>query len=760
MNSIARILKSESPSLVPAISNVSRRRFLHTAGGLALGLQFGPLLAADKVAGDETASTARTADAGAAAFEPNAFVQIASDGTVTVIAKHLEMGQGVYTGLATLLAEELDADWRSIRVEGAPADKSRYTNHTMGVQGTGGSTAMADSYEPMRQAGAAARAMLVGAAAAQWQVPPQSLVVEAGVVKHAASGRQAGFGELAAAAAAQPVPADVKLKSPADFKLIGNAALPRIDTPSKTDGSAIFTQDIKLPGMLVAVALHPSHFGATVKSVNATKARKIPGVVQVVRFSGGAYRFEGVAVLATNTWAAKQGRDALQVAWNDSKAYKQGTPQLLEQYRAAAARPGKIAAKVGDVDAALASPAKLIEADYELPYLAHAAMEPMNCLVKLDDSACEIWNGEQFQTVDQQLVGDFLGIAPDRVRINQLFAGGSFGRRANPHADYILEAVAIARAARAMNVNAPIKLVWMREDDMRAGYYRPLNLHRARIALDQDGNLQAWHVRLVGQAVMAGTLFEGAMKNGIDPTSVEGQADLPYDVPNLQVEATIPDGARVPIQWFRSVGHSHTAFSSEGLIDEAAVLAGRDPVAFRLGLLGKQPRYRGVLQLAADKAQWAQALPAGAAGERRGRGVAVHKAFDTYVAQIAEITVKADGSLKVDRVVCAVDCGAVVNPDIVKAQMEGGIGFALGVALHGAITLKDGMVEQSNFNDYQVLRMDEMPRVEVYIVASTEKPTGVGEPGVPPLAPALVNAIYNAVGKRLRKLPIAGQLSA
>ncbi|HWZ47626.1 MAG TPA: xanthine dehydrogenase family protein molybdopterin-binding subunit, partial [Herbaspirillum sp.] len=592
-------------------------------------------------------------------------------------------------------------------------------------------------------------------------VPPQSITVEAGVVKHAASKRQAGFGELAAAASTQPVPTDIKLKAPADFKLIGNATLPRVDTPSKTDGTAIFTQDIKLPGMLVAVPLHPPHFGATVKSVDATKAKRIPGVVQVVRFSGDAFRFEGVAVLATNTWAAKQGRDALKVEWDDSKAYKQGTPQLLEQYRAAAAHPGKIATKIGNVDTALAAPTgKLIEADYEMPYLAHAAMEPMNCLVKLDGHTCEIWNGEQFQTVDQQQVGKFLGIAPEQVRIHQLFAGGSFGRRANPHSDYVLEAVAIARAARAMNVKVPIKMVWMREDDMRGGYYRPLNLHRARIALDSKGNINAWHVRLVGQSVMTGTLFESMMKNGVDPTSVEGLADLPYDIPNLQIEATIPEGARVPIQWFRSVGHSHTAFSSEGLIDEAAVLAGRDPVAYRLGLLDKQPRYRGVLQLAADKAQWSQPLPAGANGERRGRGVAVHNAFDTYVAQVAEITVRKDGSLKVDRVVCAVDCGKVVNPDIIKAQMEGGIGFALGVALHGAITLKDGVVEQSNFNDYQVLRMDEMPRVEVYIVASTEKPTGVGEPGVPPLAPAVVNAIYNAVGKRLRKLPIADQLTA
>jgi len=729
------------------ISNVSRRRFIQATGGLVLGLQLGSLMAANGAAGV------------AAVFEPNAFVQIGSDGVVTIIAKHLEMGQGVYTGLATLVAEELDADWSRVRVEGAPADVARYKNNAFGLQGTGGSTSIANSYEQMRRAGAAARAMLVAAAAAKWKVTPQSITVSSGVLRHAASGRQAGFGELAAAAATQPVPTDVKLKAPKDFKLIGNAKLLRLDSVAKTNGTAVFTQDIKLPGMLVAVPLHPSRFGATVKSVDASKAKAIPGVVQVVQFAGTAHSFGGVAVLATNTWAARQGRNALDVQWDESQAYKQGSADILAQYRAAVAHPGTIAIQVGDVDAALAKPAKLIEADYEVPFLAHAAMEPLNCLVQLGNGSCEIWNGEQFQTTDQAAVAKLLNLPADRVKINQLFAGGSFGRRANPHADYLLEAVAIAKAAREQGIKVPVKMVWMREDDTRGGYYRPLNLHRARVALDAQGHLLAWHVRLAGQSIMRGTVMEGMIKNGIDPTSVEGQADLPYDVPNLQVELYTPADVGVPIQWFRSVGHTHTAFSSEGLIDEAAITAGKDPLAFRLGLLSRHPRHRGVLQLAARQAGWSKPLAAGGNGERRGRGLAVHESFNSFVAQVAEITVKADGSFKVDRIVCAVDCGLAVNPDVIKAQMEGGIGFGLAAALHGAITLKDGVVEQSNFNDYQVLRINEMPRVEVYIVPSTEKATGVGEPGVPPVAPAVVNAIFNAVGKRLRTLPIGDQLT-
>jgi len=731
------------------VVNVSRRRFVQGLGGLALGVYLAPLMI-----GRASAATR----AGQAGFEPNAFVRIGSDDTVTVIAKHVEVGQGSYTGLATLLAEELDADWSRVRVEGAPADVKRYKNLLYGAQVTGGSTAMANSFEQMRKAGATARAMLVSAAARQWKVSPDSLTVSNGVVHHAASGRQARFGQLAAAASKLPVPQEVKLKDPKDFTLIGKASVPRKDNTDKTNGRALYTQDVKLPGMLVAVVAHPPRFGGTVKSVDASRAKAIPGVVAVVPYSGTAHTFAGVAVLAKNTWVAKQGRDALNVQWDDSHAFKLGSDEILAQYRQAVAKPGLVARQVGDVDAALAKPAKLIEADYAFPYLAHAAMEPMNCLVRLVDGRCEVWNGEQFQTFDQATVAHQLGIPVEHVSIIQLYAGGSFGRRASTFSDYLSEAVAIAQAAGKHGVHAPIKLVWTREEDTRGGYYRPLFFHRARLALDAKGQLVGWHQHLVGQSILGGTPLEQfGVKNGIDSVSVEGAAE-PYDVPNLRVELSTPRNITVPVLWFRSVGHTHTAFANETLIDEAAVAAGKDPVEFRRSLLAKHPRHWGVLQLAAEKAGWGTTLAPGAAGEKRGRGIAVHESFNSYVAQVAEVTVKPDGSFKVDRVVCAVDCGLAINPDVIRAQMEGGIGFGLAAALHGAITLKDGVVEQSNFHDYPVLRINEMPAVEVYIVASAEKPTGVGEPGVPPVAPAVANAVFAATGRRIRTLPFGEKL--
>jgi len=726
-----------------ALVNVSRRRFVQGAGVLVLGWQLPAAFAAAPQAGK------------ADAFTPNAFLSIDAQGRVTVYAKHVEMGQGAYTGLATLVAEELDADWSQVRVEGAPADTARYKNLAMGIQGTGGSTAMANSFQQMREAGAAARAMLVGAAAQAWKVDPATITVRAGVVRHAASGRQAGFGELAAAAARQPVPGKVKLKSPKEFGLIGKSSLRRADSADKVHGRAMFTQDVKLPGMLVAMAAHAPRFGATVASYDASAALAVPGVVAAVAFEGSPHRSAGVAVLARNTWAARTGRDALKVKWDESRAYTEGSADILARYREAASRPGTPAAARGNVEAAFANAATVIEADYEFPYLAHASMEPLNCVVQLGEGQCEIWNGEQFQTMDQKAVAEYLGIAAERVRINQLYAGGSFGRRASPQADYVLEAVAIARAARKAGIEAPVKMVWTREDDMRGGYYRPLYLHRARLALDPKGRLQAWHVRVVGQSLIKGTVFEqGMIKNGIDATSVEGLSDLSYQVPNLSVELHTPDDVPVPVQWYRSVGHTHTAFTAETLIDEAAHAARRDPVALRRELLKGHPRHLAALDQAVRAAGWDRPLAAGRDGARRGRGVAVHESFNTVVAQVVEITVNRDGELKVDRVVCAVACGLAINPDVVKAQMEGGIGFALSMALHGAITLEKGAVVQSNFHDYPLLRINEMPRVEVHIVPSQDAPTGVGEPGVPPLSPALANAIFAATGERVRTLPI------
>jgi isoquinoline 1-oxidoreductase subunit beta len=716
-----------------ALSRASRRGFLKsaaaTAAGLTIGFHWsGPLSRA-------LADTPKD-------FVPNAFLRIAPDNSVTVISKHLEMGQGTYTGLATIVAEELDADWAQVRVESAPADASKYANLRFGtIQGTGGSSAMANSWMQLRKAGATARAMLVAAAAEQWNVAPASLVVERGVVSHAPSHRTATFGELAAKASGQPVPADVPVKDPKDFKLIGQK-LPRVDLPGKTNGTAQFTIDVTFPGMLVALLQRPPWFGGTVKSFDATAAKRVPGVVEVVQVP------RGVAVVANGFWAAKQGRDALRVEWDDSKAEKRGTAAILAEYRRLAEQSGLSARNDGDVVAAFKDAAKTLTASYEFPYLAHAPMEPLDAVVKLDANACEIWAGDQFQTVDQANAAATAGLKPEQVKIHTLLAGGSFGRRANMASDYIVEAVSIAKALGATGI--PVKLQWTREDDIQGGRYRPIYVHRLEAALDNDGRLVGWRHRIVGQSIMAGTAFAAArIKNGIDRTSVEGAANLPYAVPNMAVELNTTETG-VPVLWWRVVGSSHTAYATEAFIDEIAHAAGKDPFAFRQAMLEHHPRHRAVLELAAKAAGWGDPLPKG-----KGRGIAVAEAFGSYVAQVAEVTVAPNGDIKVDRVVCAVDCGTPINPDVIAAQMEGGIGFGLGAALYGAITLKDGKVEQTNFDGYQVLRIDEMPKVEVHIVPSPEAPTGVGEPGVAPIGPAVANAVFAATGKRLRILPFS-----
>ena len=729
----------------------TRRGFLKGGTGLALAVVVpGATLAADA----KTAAGAAVADSMVdGEFSPSAFLRIGTDGTVTVVSKHLEMGQGVYTGLATLVAEELDADWARVKVEAAPADAKRYNNLFWGpAQGTGGSTAIANSFEQMRRAGATARAMLVGAAASQWKVPASQITVKAGVVSHAASGKKASFGELAEAAGKQPVPAEVTLKDPKDFTLIGRAA-PRVDSVSKTDGSAIFTQDVKLSGMLTAVVAHPPRFGGKVASVDDKAARAMKGVTDVVTIPNG------VAVLAKDFWTAKKGRDALKITWDDAAAYRGSSDAIVADYRERAKTPGLAARKDGDAEAALSAAGKVYEAEFAFPFLAHASMEPLNCVMKLDAAGCEVWNGEQLHTGDQFALAKMFGIKLDQVKLNTVFAGGSFGRRANPQSDYLLET---AQIVKAINGRAPVKLVWTREDDMRGGFYRPIYLHRVRAALDAQGMPIAWQQRIVGQSIATGSPFEAMLvKDGIDMLSVEGASTLPYAIPNLHVDLhTTNADVHVPVQWWRSVGSTHTGFSTEVFIDELAAAAGKDPVAYRMALLEKHPRHAGVLRLAADKAGWDKPLAPSKDGAMRGRGVAVHESFASFVAQVVEVTVQKDGTFKLDRVVCAVDCGIAINPDVIAAQMEGGIGYALAAALTGTITLKDGVVEQSNFNDYPVLRINEMPKVEVHIVKSAAKPTGVGEPGVPPLAPALVNALHAATGKRIRTLPIGEQLQA
>jgi isoquinoline 1-oxidoreductase beta subunit len=716
------------------IVNLSRRDFLKAGAGLTLG-----------IAAPGAFAQGGPGQAGGGAFTPNAFVRIGADNTVTVIVKHLEMGQGTYTGLPTLVADELDADWGQIRVEGAPADASRYNNLLLGqMQGTGGSTALANSYEQMRKAGAAARAMLVSAAAGRWNLGPESITVARGVVTHPPSGRKATFGQLAADAAKLPVPQEVKLKDAKDFAYIGRHT-PRTDSRAKSTGTAVFTQDVKLPGMLTALVAHPPRFGAKVKSFDAARAKAVKGVVDVVAIP------QGVAVLANDFWSAKKGRDALGVDWDETSAFKLGSSEIMAEYKRLAATPGLPARKEGDVGAAFASAARTLEAAYEFPYLAHACMEPMNCVVQLTPEACEIWNGEQFQSIDQGAVAAALGFKPEQVKLNMLYAGGSFGRRANPHADYVVEAAAIAKA---IDGRAPVKLVWTREDDTRAGYYRPMYFHALKAGLDAQGNIVAWQHRIVGQSILAGTAFEGMMvKDGIDATSVEGAANLPYAIPNLGVELHSPK-VGVPVQWWRSVGSTHTAFSTETFLDELAAAARKDPYQLRRTLLANHPRHRAALELAATEADWTLPLQPIRSGDRRGRGIAVHESFNTVVAQVAEVTVRSDGEFRVDRVMCAVDCGVAVNPDVIRAQMESGIAYGLTAAKYGAITLKDGVVEQSNFHDYMPLRLAEMPRIGVYIVRSNEKPTGVGEPSTPVIAPAVANALAAATGKRVRSLPI------
>ncbi|WP_206996312.1 xanthine dehydrogenase family protein molybdopterin-binding subunit [Trinickia mobilis] len=721
----------------------ARRSFLKgagTAAALALTIGF------------EWAGPARRAFAAAAtqaggAFTPNAFLRIGTDDSVTVIAKHVELGQGAYTGIATIVAEELDADWAQVRVESAPADAKRYANLAFGtIQGTGGSSAMSNSWMQLRQAGAKGRAMLVSAAAAKWRVPAADLRTERGSVHHPASGRRATYGSLATAAAKLPVPDTVTLKDPKAFKLIGTQ-VPRVDAAAKSNGTAQFTIDVTFPGMLVALLQRPPQFGATVKSFDASATKAVPGVVDVVQVP------RGVAVVGKSFWAAKQGRDALKVEWDDTHAEKRSSADIMNAYRRLAEQPGRPAHVAGDAPQAIEGAAKKISATYEFPYLAHAPMEPLDAVVKLTADSCEIWAGDQFQTVDQANAAHTAGLPPEKVSIHTLYAGGSFGRRANPGSDYIVEAVSIAKALGANGT--PVKLQWTREDDIHGGLYRPMYFHKLEAGLDANGQLTGWHHHIVGQSILAGTPFSAMVKDGIDSTSVEGAANIAYAIPNVSVELTTTQTG-VPVLWWRVVGSSHTAFAVEAFMDEVAHAAGQDPYTFRRNLLAHEPRMKAVLELAAERAGWSSTpLPAG-----KGRGIAVAEAFNTYVAQVAEVTVDKDGKVKVDRVVCAVDCGTPINPDIIAAQMQGGIGFGLGAVLYGAITLKDGRVEQNNFDGYHVLRMNAMPKVEVYIVPSGEAPTGVGEPGVAPVGPAVANAIFAATGKRFHALPFEGKSEA
>ncbi len=622
------------------------------------------------------------------------------------------------TSLPMILCEELECDWTKVRYELAPAGAA-YAHTMFGMQMTGGSSSIVNSFDQMRTIGAQARTMLMQAAADQWKVKPSEVRAENGFIL-GPGGKKLSYGQLADAAAKVPVPEKVALKSPQDFKLIGKPTR-RIDSAEKSEGKAKFGLDMQRKDLHTALVAHPPVFGALVKSFNADAVKAVPGVTHVVELPSG------VAVVGRNFWAVKKGRDALKVDWDLGPNAKLDSAELSTRFRERAKTPGKLAKKAENADA-IKSAAKTVVAEYEVPYLAHAPMEPLNCTVEVRNDGAELWVGSQFQGVDLLAAAKTLGLKPEQVRLNTMLAGGGFGRRANPVSDYVIEACEVAKL-----VKVPVKVVWTREDDIRGGFYRPMYVHR------------------VGPSILAGTPFEAMLvKDGIDSTTTEGVADSPYALPNMQVTVHTMD-VGVPVLWWRSVGNSHTAFVMETMIDELATAAGRDPVELRRELLAKNPRVLRVLELAAQKGGWGSPAQQG-----RARGIAVHESFGSVCAQVAEVSLQGD-AIRVHKVTAAFDCGLVVNPMTVEAQLQSAIAFGLSAALFSQITFKDGRVQQSNFHDYRVLRMNEMPLVEVHLVPGGEKPTGVGEPGTPPTAPAVANALFALTGKRARVLPLASQ---
>ncbi|MEL6476889.1 MAG: xanthine dehydrogenase family protein molybdopterin-binding subunit [Pseudomonadota bacterium] len=681
--------------------------------------------------------------AGPATAEINPFVRIAPDGTVHVVIKHFEMGQGTTTGLSTLVAEELDADWETLTVDFAPGDSSRYANLFFGSQGTGGSTAIANSFMQYRQAGAAAREVLVQAAAESWGVSPAEITIVKGRLLH--GGKSAHFGEMIAKAATLTPSEKPAVKEPSAFRLIGVDGLPRKDSASKTDGSALFAIDVKLPGMVTAVILRAPRFGARLTGFDATEAAGISGYLDAKALPNGA----GVAVYGGSTWAAIRAREAITAEWDFSAAENRSTQELIAYHQGLLDQPAYQVREGGDFSQtgqALAAADRVIEADLIFPHLAHAPMEPLNCVIEPTEAGVRFHDGCQFPGITQPVIAQVLGLPVEAVEVTTVYAGGSFGRRATPSADYQTEA---ASAFDLMGRQTPVKLVWTREDDIRGGYYRPMAAHRAKIGI-KDGKISGWDHRIAVKSILKGTPFESVLVHGgVDEVSVEGIKDTHYAIPALAVGLTDAE-TEVTALWWRAVGHTHTAYAFETLMDMAAEAAGADPVAFRRALLAggsaDQQRLLGVLDLAAKKAGWG--------GSDKSMGVALHKSFNSYVAQIAEVSVQEGGAIKIERVTCAVDCGVAVNPDVIRAQMEGGIGFGLGAVMRNRITLTEGKVDQSNFPDYEPLRITDMPVIDVHIVPSTAAPTGVGEPGTPPAGPALANAIYAATGKRVTRLPM------
>jgi isoquinoline 1-oxidoreductase subunit beta len=713
-----------------AVSRLNRRDFLKAGSAGATGLVIGFYLP-----GRLEASAKPTA-AAAGPFAPNAWIRVSTDDSVTIVIDKSEMGQGVVTSLAMLAAEGLECDWKRIRFEFAPADKA-YFNPLFGAQGTGGSTSVRASWTPLLKAGAVAREMLVEAAAQKWSVDRASCRTENGAVINILTQARASYGSLAESAAKLPVPTDVPVKDPKSFTLVGKSTK-RLDTRDKTNGVANFGIDARVPGMLHAVVARCPVIGGKVASFDATKAKAVRGVKDVVQIS------RGIAVVADNTWSAMEGRRVLEVKWDEGPNASLTSAGITKLLSERTAEPGAVARKEGDVATGLASAVKKIEAVYEVPFLAHATMEPMNCAAHVRADGCDVWAPTQFQTPSQGTAAQITGLKPEQVNIHTTYLGGGFGRRAEQ--DFLAEAVETSKA-----VGAPVQVTWTREDDTQHDQYRPASYSRFTAGLDADGWPIAWTTRIACSSIRS-RFFPGSVKNGLDATSVEGAADIPYAIPNILVDYQLTETG-IPVGFWRSVGHSQNAFFSECFLDEVAAAGGKDPYELRRRLLSKETRHLGVLELAATKAGWGTTLPPG-----RFRGIAVMMSFGSYVAEVAEVSVnRSRGTVRVDRVVCAVDCGRVVNPDTIAAQMQGAIVYGLTAALKGAITIARGRVQQGNFNDYEMLRMNEMPLVEVHIVPSENPPGGVGEPGTPPIAPAVCNAIFAATGKRIRRLPIRAE---
>jgi len=705
--------------------DLNRREFVRTGLVAGAGLTLAIHLPGCARPGDGAVATTP--------FKPNAWLRISTDGATTVIVDKSEMGQGVLTSLPQMIMEELDGDWSTVRIEQAPVGPE-YVNLAYGIQATGGSSSVRSSMQALREAGAKARAMLVSAAAQEWGVEPSACHTENGYVIETTGRRRKSYGDLAEAAGAMPVPETVSLKDPKDFKLIGKP-IKRLDLAGKVTGRAGFGIDVQEPGMLVAVVARCPTFGGSVKAYEDQAALAVPGVRHVVQIDSG------IAVVADGYWPAMQGRQALEITWDRGAMAEVSSESIAATFVSLAGRSGVVARDDGDAKGALSRAARRIEAEYEVPYLAHATMEPMNCAASVTADQCTVWAPTQFQSGARTVGAQITGLPEEAIEVHTTLLGGGFGRRFEQ--DFVMEAIQLSK-----EIGAPVKVIWSREDDVGHDFYRPATYNRLAGGLDASGNPVAWTHRVVGPSIMTRfTAAFGPLPNGLDSTSVEGAADIPYGIPNIHCDWVQAD-VGVPVGFWRSVGHSQNAFISECFIDELAGAAGRDPYEFRRALLAEAPRHRGVLELAATKAGWGTPLPAG-----RARGIAVAESFGSYVAEVAEVSLE-DGKVRVHRVICAIDCGQHVNPDIIAAQMESGIVFGLTAALYGRISIENGSVQQGNFDDYQVLRLNEMPEVEVHILQSTEPPGGVGEPGTPPIVPAVVNALAALTGRRIRKLPI------